>query len=312
VNEHGQEHVPVLVEQVLELLDPRPGECLVDCTVGLGGHSRVLAARLGSGGRLIALDLDEHNLGIARQRLSHAPCPCDFVHGNFADLDDILKELNVQRVDRLLADLGVSSNQLDDPERGFSFLGDGPLDMRIDRRQELSALEVVNRLTERELADLIYFNSQERFSRRIAKRICMARHKARIRSTRHLAEVIASAVEVDPSSRKSRIHPATRTFLALRIAVNQEIRNLRALLGKAPRVLAAGGRIAVISFHSLEDREVKVDFRSRAQQGVYTLVNKRPLIAGPLERDANPRSRSAKLRVAERTAQPLPASVEVL
>jgi 16S rRNA (cytosine1402-N4)-methyltransferase len=182
--------------------------------------------------------------------------------------------------------------------------------MRIDRQQELSALELVNRLSERELADLIYFNAQERFSRRIAKRICQARHRARIRSTRHLAEVVASAVQVDPLSRKSRIHPATRTFLALRMAVNQEQENLRLLLSKAPGVLAPDGRIAVISFHSVEDREVKVDFRTRVRQGLYTIVNKRPVIAGPAEREVNPRSRSAKLRVAERTAQPFSAHLE--
>jgi 16S rRNA (cytosine1402-N4)-methyltransferase len=310
VSDRGSDHVPVLLDAVVELLDPRGNQCLVDCTVGLGGHALVLGERLGAGGRLIAVDWDEGNLARARERLTHLPCRCDFIHGNFADIDELLLRCGAERIDRLLVDLGLSSNQLDDSERGFSFQRDGPLDMRIDRQQELSALELVNRLSERELADLIYFNAQERFSRRIAKRICQARHKARIRSTRHLAEVVASAVEVDPASRKSKIHPATRTFLALRMAVNQEQENLRLLLSKAPKVLAPEGRIAVISFHSVEDRAVKVDFRARVQEGLYTIVNKRPVIAGSAEREANPRSRSAKLRVAERTAQPFSAHLE--
>ncbi len=254
---------------------------------------------------MIGIDLDDGNLALARERTAEAACPCDLVQGDFARLDDVLRGRGIDRADRILADLGLSSNQLEDPARGFSFLSDGPLDMRIDRGQELSALELVNRLSERELADLIYCNSQERFSRRIAKRICKARHRARIRSTRHLAEVVSSALAVEPDSRKSKIHPATRTFLALRIAVNDELGRLRALLASAPGWLAAGGRIGVISFHSVEDREVKHDFKARAREGVYSIVTKRPVIAEPAERRANPRSRSAKLRVAERTDRPL-------
>ncbi len=304
-------HVPVLVEAVLELLDLRQGQSVLDCTVGLGGHSLLMGERIGPTGRLIGIDLDEGNLGIARQRLTPLSCPFNLVQGNFADIDEILFSQGLERIDRILVDLGVSSNQLDDPERGFSFLSDGPLDMRLDRQQELSAIEVVNRLSERELADVIYFNSQERLSRRIAKRICQARHRARIRSTRHLAEVVASAMEIDPESRKSKIHPATRTFQALRMAVNQEKENLQTFLAKAPRFLNPGGRIGVIAFHSVEDREVKLDFRARVQQGLYTVVNKRPVIAGPAEREANSRSRSAKLRVAERTDQPMDARMEV-
>ena len=310
VNGSGQGHLPVLVEPVLELLDPRPGQCLVDCTIGPGGHAKILAERLGSEGRLIGIDLDEGNVVLARKGLADAPAQCQVLQGNFAELDAILRGCEVARVDRILADLGLSSNQLDDPARGFSFLGDGSLDMRMDRREALSAVEVVNRSTERELADLIYQNSQERFSRRIAKRICQARRAGRIRSTRRLAEVVASAVQVDPGSRKSKIHPATRTFLALRIAVNGELENLRSLLREAPKWLAQGGRIGVISFHSVEDREVKLDFKRRAQQGLYSIVTKRPVIAGPAERADNPRSRSAKLRVAERTDRPLEACLE--
>lgn len=310
VTEQGQGHLPVLVEPILELLDPQPDECVVDCTVGVGGHAEILAERLGPGGRLIGIDLDKDNLVLARDRLADAPCACELVQGNFADLDEILRGCGVEHIDRIIADLGLSSNQLDDSQRGFSFMVDGPLDMRIDRDQEFSAVELVNRLSERELADLIFYNSQERFSRRIAKGICRGRHAARIRTTRKLAELVASALGVDPSSRKSKIHPATRTFLAIRIAVNNEIENLKALMAKAPRCLREGGRIGVVCFHSVEDREVKIGFKRHAQQGLYSLVTKRPVIAGPTERTANPRSRSAKLRVAERTDQPYQARLE--
>lgn len=310
MTEQGQGHQPVLVEPVLELLAPQRGQCLVDCTVGLGGHARILAERLGPEGHVIGIDADEANLLRAGEQLSDASCRVKLIQGNFSDLEELLKGCGVERIDRILADLGLSSNQLDDPERGFSFQGDGPLDMRMDRGQELCAVELVNRLGERELGDLLYFNAQERFSRRIAKEICRARRHARIRSTGKLAEVVASALHVDPESRRSKIHPATRTFLALRMAVNQEMESLRGLLAQAPRVLAAGGRIGVISFHSVEDREVKVDFRKRAQEGLYSIMNKRPVVAGSEERQRNPRSRSAKLRVAERTDQPWEARLE--
>ena len=302
VNERG--HVPVLLEPLLALLEPRAGQCVVDCTLGLAGHARALAERVGDRGRLIGIDLDADNLDRADERLTGVPCPYELVRGNFADLDEILRERGVERADRILADLGLSSSQLDDPGRGFSFLQDGELDMRIDRDQELTGIELVNRLGERELADLIYHNSQERFSRRIAKRICKVRRQGRIRSTRVLAETVASAMNVDPASRKSKIHPATRTFQAIRMAVNGEMNNLQMLLSIAPKCLAEAGRIGVISFHSVEDREVKVDFKHRTQQGLYTILTKRPVIAGPEERQANPRSRSAKLRVAERTDRP--------
>ncbi len=283
---------------------------MVDGTVGLAGHARLLAERIGPEGRLIGLDLDASNLAEAARRLEGAACRYELVKGNFADLPDHLAERGVDRVDRLLVDLGVSSNQLEDPERGFSFLQDGPLDMRLDRDQEETALELVNRLHEKDLADLIYYNSQERLSRKIAKGICKARRGSRIRSTRKLAETVAAAMHVDPKSRKSKIHPATRTFLALRIAVNREIDNLRTLLAVAPRCLAGGGRFGVISFHSLEDREVKHDFKRRAKQGLYALVTKRPVLAEPDEREANVRSRSAKLRVVERTDQPWEPGLE--
>ncbi len=294
----------MLVGPVLELLDPQPGACVVDCTLGLAGHARMLAERIGPRGRLIGVDLDEGNLAVAEERLQGVACRRDFVYGNFAELDVLLDEVGVDRVDRILADLGLSSNQLRDAERGFTFQEEGPLDMRMDRGQGLTAIDLVNRLSERELADLIFHNAQERFSRKIAKRICQGRRRQRIRSTRKLAELVVAALEVDEHSRKSKIHPATRTFLALRMAVNDELGNLRNLLAKAPGLLKPGGRIGVIAFHSVEDREVKVDFRQKAKGGIYSILTKRPVIAGPEERRENPRSRSAKLRVAERTDQP--------
>jgi len=213
----------------------------------------------------------------------------------------VLDDLGIETVDAIVADLGASSNQIDDPRRGFSFQADGPLDMRLDDRLTENAADLVNRLRESELADLIYQYSQERFSRRIAKRICAARRARRITSTAHLAHVVASAMGVDPGSRASRIHPATRTFLALRAAVNREMSCLGSLLDQAPHRLSRGGRVAVISFHSTEDRVVKKDFLKHRSEGVYKVVTKKPITAGSMERRTNPRARSAKLRVAERT-----------
>lgn len=296
------EHVPVLSRPVQELLRVGPGEVVCDATVGLAGHARLLSEATGPGGQLIGLDADAGNLDIARRRLEGSPAPFRLFHANFAAVDAVLKEANLDAVDVLLADLGVSSNQLDDPARGFSFAHDGPLDMRIDLASTETAADLVNRLKEDELSDLIYFNSQERFSRRIAKRICDVRREKRITTTEELSKVVCDALRVDPKSRGSKIHPATRTFMALRMAVNDELGALGGLLDKAPRLLRPGGRIAVIAFHSVEDGVVKRDFARRRQNGEYRLLTKRPVIADPDEREANPRSRSAKLRVAQRIA----------
>jgi 16S rRNA (cytosine1402-N4)-methyltransferase len=204
-------------------------------------------------------------------------------------------------VDVIFADLGLSSSQLDDPSRGFAFSQDGPLDMRMDDRLTTTAADLVNRLREQELADIIYAYGQERHSRRIARQICVARRKQRITRTRQLAEAVAAGVRVDPASRRSRIHPATRTFQALRIAVNDELGALDALLACAPHHLKPGGRMGVISFHSLEDGRVKRDFSRRKAEGLYSIVTKKPVVPDQQERKQNPRSRSAKLRVAVRT-----------
>jgi 16S rRNA (cytosine1402-N4)-methyltransferase len=200
----------------------------------------------------------------------------------------------------LFADLGVSSTQLEDASRGFSFQRDGPLDMRMDPRLEVTAADLVNRLKERQLGDLFYHNAQEFRARRIARRICEARRDKRITRTGQLVRIVAGALGVDADSRRAKIHPATRTFMALRIAVNQEITNLESLLAAAPERLRPGGRIGIIAFHSVEDKPVKMDFRRRKNDGIYRIVTKKPVTADAEERRSNPRARSAKLRVAIR------------
>jgi len=293
-------HTPVLTREVCEILDVQKGETVLDATVGLGGHARLFTETLGPEGTLIGLDVDPDNLTLARETLSGVACRVELVHANFAEFREALGSVGITQVDVLFVDLGVSSTQLDNASRGFSFQRDGPLDMRMDPRLTVTAADLVNRLKERELGDLLYHNAQEFAARRIAKRICEKRRDGRITTTGRLAEIIAGAVGVDPRSRKARIHPATRAFLALRIAVNDEIRCLEALLTSAPEVLRPKGRIGIIAFHSVEDKPVKTDFRRRKGENVYRIVTKKPVTADAEERRVNPRSRSAKLRVAVR------------
>ena len=294
-------HVPVLPREVLELFAPKPGDVVVDATLGLGGHAVLLGQKLGAGGVLIGLDVDPANLAAARQRIeANLKCRVELVHANFAELEETLESLSVAGADVLLADLGVSSTQLDDAERGLSFRREGPLDMRLDPRLKVTAATLVNSLREKDLGDLIYQNAQEFGARRIASRICEARRDRRITTTTRLAEVVANALGVNPESRKSKIHPATKTFMALRMAVNQELRNLNALLEAAPKVLRPGGRFGVIAFHSNEDKPVKLHFRKMKAEGIYQILTKKPVVADDDERRHNPRSRSAKLRVAQR------------
>ena len=300
MSEPQPSHTPVLPAQVIELLSPAAGETVVDCTVGAGGHARLFADAIGAEGRLIGIDADPTSIEQARSSLSGALCRVDLVHADFGDVRDVLAELGAGRVDVMLADLGLCSTQLDDRSRGFSFMGDGPLDMRMNPELDRTAADIVNELKERDLADLIYHNAQERASRRIAKAICYVRREGRITTTAQLVRVVASALRVDPNSRKSKIHPATRTFQALRMAVNDEVTELATLLATAPDVLSTGGRFGVISFHSVEDKPVKHDFRARGGEGVYRIITKRPVSADEEERLANPRSRSAKFRVVER------------
>ncbi|MFQ5411511.1 MAG: 16S rRNA (cytosine(1402)-N(4))-methyltransferase RsmH [Phycisphaerae bacterium] len=292
-------HTPVLPERILEAFKATSIRTLVDCTVGLGGHAELLLDQ-NPDLDLICMDVDARNLAIAEKRLEAHARRSRFIQANFADLATVLADLGIDRIDGILADLGVSSNQLADPDRGLSFAVDGPLDMRFDPRLSTTAADLVNTLGEGELSELLYLQSQERHSRRIARRICQVRRQGRINSTVLLARIVSAATGRHPDSRRNRIHPATRTFMALRMAVNRETDALRRLLTAAPEVLRANGRLAVISFHSVEDRAVKDDFRARSREGVYRILTKKPLVAEDSERAGNPRSRSAKLRIAER------------
>ncbi len=286
-------HVPVLLKEAIDFLAVRRGGTYIDATVGLGGHSYEIAKRLGAPGHLIGLDKDPAALAIARAKLTGDDFPqVTLLQCSFAEVG---KRFSSAFADGLLADIGVSSLQLDDAARGFSFQADGPLDMRMDPRSERTAEQVVNHLDERQLADVIYEFGEERRSRRIARAIVRSRP---IRSTAHLADVISAAAR---PMKPERIHPATRTFQALRIFVNRELDDLKALLEAAPRILKPGGRVVVISFHSLEDRIVKDAFREGAiKDKHFRVLTKKPVTATELESDRNPRARSAKLRAAEK------------
>jgi len=251
------------------------------------------------------MDLDPACLRIASDRLSGVPVKTDLVQANFAEIDHVLADLGVDQADVILADLGVSSSQLDDPARGLSFQADGPLDMRLDPDLKTTAADLVNGLSERDLADTIFRYSNERYSRKIAKEICRARRAGRITTTAALARIVARALRIDPERHRGRIHPATRTFLALRIAVNRELENLAALLEKAPRCLRPGGRIGVISFHSGEDRLIKTAFQRGRTEGFYEILTRKPITPTEQQIRRNPRCRSAKLRAARRTDKPL-------
>jgi 16S rRNA (cytosine1402-N4)-methyltransferase len=292
-------HDPVLINETLNLLNLRPGAIIVDCTLGRGGHSRAIAQRINPGGVLLALDADPRNLDFARQQLADAPSRVRFFHANFAELSDVLLEAGIPRVDAVLADLGISTNQLFEDQYGMSFARPMPLDMRIDPRSRRSAAHLVNELSETDLANVLYNLAQERYSRRIARKIADARRFSPIMTTDRLAELVRSAVP-SRGGAPSKIDPATKTFLALRMAVNQEVENLTALLEQAPRLLSQGGRLAVISFQSTEDRMVKQAFRSAEQAGLLTVITKKPLTPADDELARNPRSRSAKLRVGEK------------
>jgi 16S rRNA (cytosine1402-N4)-methyltransferase len=289
-------HVPVLLKEAIDFLAVRRGGTYIDATVGLGGHSFEIAKRLGAPGHLIGLDKDPAALAIARTKLAAMSADWPRITLLQRSFAEIAKGEPARGIDGVLADLGVSSLQLGDAARGFSFQAEGPLDMRMDPYSERTADQVVNHLDERQLADVIYEFGEERRSRRIARAICRSRP---IRNTAHLAEVISAAAR--PMNRGERIHPATRAFQALRIFVNRELDDLKALLGAVPQILKPGGRVVVISFHSLEDRIVKDAFRDGGIQGMYyRILTKKPVTASEPESDRNPRARSAKLRAAER------------
>jgi len=285
-------HVPVLPAETLRLLDPRPGETWVDCTTGGGGHSKLIAEKLGPTGRLFCLDQDRTMLALAEPRL--AGLPATLIAANFDQLAEVLQNLGLGKVDGVLADLGFSSDQLNDAERGLSFKNNGPLDMRLDGRIGSTAADLVNTLSEGGLADVIFEYGEERLSRRIAKRIVERREAKPFETTGELADAVRSCVP-----RSGGIDPATRTFQALRIAVNDELGALDRLLALLPKVVRPGGRVGIISFHSLEDRRVKRAFRGSPH---WESLTKKPVEAGDDESARNPRARSAKLRVAKRTS----------
>ena len=295
-------HTPVLLAEVVGLLPADRREVLVDCTVGLGGHAEALLGSAGPGARLIGIDVDEENLRRTKRRLAPIGERVRLFSANFAELPAVMAEAGERSADFVLADLGVSSSQLDDPGRGFAFGEDGPLDMRMNPALPRTAADLVNALSEKALADLIYQFGDERYSRRIARAVVAARKQSRIERTGQLAKIVARSVP--PAARRARrgVHPATRTFQALRIAVNDELANLDRLLDALEGVLAPGGRAAIISFHSLEDGRVKRAFAQLARAGTGRVLTPKPVTASPQEIQRNPRSRSAKLRAVEKIA----------
>jgi 16S rRNA (cytosine1402-N4)-methyltransferase len=288
-------HVAVLPVEVLHYLDPQPGQIIVDATVGAGGHARLLAERLGPAGMLIGLDQDAEMLRHAERRLHGLPFV--LMHRNFEDLADVLRERGVSAVDAVLADLGFCSDQLADPARGLSFACDGPLDMRLDTSGGEPASALLRRLPERELADIFWRYGEERFSRRVARKIVETRKEEPIATTGQLAELVRRCVP-RPRGHRHVIDPATRVFQAMRIAVNDELGALERLLQVLPDCVKPGGRVAIISFHSLEDRLVKQAFRKSPD--LFKELTRKPVQASEDEIRDNPRARSAKLRAATR------------
>jgi 16S rRNA (cytosine1402-N4)-methyltransferase len=293
-------HAPVLFEEAIDYLRIRPGGRYLDCTLGLAGHASGIARQLGPEGHLIGFDRDEVALALAQEKLdgiraemgSQAP-QVTLVGQAFSSIGSQVKPASI---DGILADFGVSSMQLDEAERGFSFQADGVLDMRMDRRSGLTDAQVVNEFSERELADIVYQFGEERRSRRVARAIV---HGRPIATTGQLARIVASAVRPIPGE---KINPATRTFQALRIYINRELDEIKSLMEAAPKLLKPSGRLVVISFHSLEDRIAKDGLREGARQGIWEILTKKPVTAGEEEIQRNPRARSAKLRAAERLA----------
>ncbi len=318
-------HIPVLLEHVLDVLKPKPGNVIVDCTLGLGGHSAELLQRIRPNGRLIGIDFDPANIAFARQRLEHVRWAgagqgggFELFHNNFAALPAVLTEAGLWEggeleagghavnggVDSLLADIGVASTQIDDPARGFSYRRPGPLDMRMDPTRGQPASALVNRLSEKELAAAILDYGDEEDAPKIARLIVKARKLSPISTTQALTAIICEARDFTlQRAAGAKLHPAARTFQALRILVNREMANLERLLKYMPHVLKPGGIGAIISFHSGEDRRVKHAFREAHRAGIYSEISHEPLIADEAEERKNPRARSAKLRWAIRAQQ---------
>lgn len=301
-------HIPVLLRQVLEVLDPKPGQTIVDCTLGLGGHASAILERLKPDGRLIGLDLDPENLADARVKLQRVKgregtVRFDLFHSNFAALDQILEQAGVApgTVDGVLADIGVASTQIDNPERGFSYRRPGPLDMRMDPTRGEPASALLARMTEDEIIDALLEFGDETDAPKIARLIVQRRRKMPIESTEQLMALVCEARDFTiERGMGAKLHPAARTFQALRILVNRELANLDKLLLDLPQILKPGGMAAIITFHSGEDRRVKHAFRDQFRAGIYSADGRDPIIADPAEQRANPRSTSAKLRWARK------------
>ncbi len=291
-------HRPVMLEEAISSLNLKPGHLVLDATVGGGGHSREILRKILPGGRLIGLDADEEALRAASENLKEFAGNFKFINENFRYLDKALAGEGVKSLNAAIFDVGVSSFQLDDASRGFSIKSDSPLDMRMDKRNDITAYDIVNRYKEKDLSDIIFRYGEERFHNRIAKRIVSERARKPIETTGELSGLVRRAIGT--GQKNFRIDPATRTFQALRIAVNDELAALEEGLKKVVSSLDIGGRIAVIAFHSLEDRIVKNLFKGYAGLGVLKIITKKPVRPSEEEARDNPRSRSGKLRVAER------------
>lgn len=291
-------HIPVMVEEVMDLLRCEPGHTYVDGTLGGGGHGEEILKRTGPDGLLIGMDWDKEAIDEAEKRLKPYGNRIRTYRENFIRLPEILKTMKIETVDGILLDLGLSSIQLERVERGFSFRGEGPLDMRMDERRHYTAADLVNGLRIEELERILLEYGEERWFRRIAKAIVSEREKEPIQTTQGLSKVVYRAIPKRFHSR--RLDPATRTFQAIRIRVNEELENLKGMLDTGWKVLRKGGRICIISFHSLEDRMVKEAFRRLEREGVLSILTKKPRIPSEEEQEKNSRSRSAKLRCAER------------
>ena len=290
-------HIPVLLHEVVDYCVPPPQSIFVDGTLGFGGHTEALLKVMSPDSTVIGLDRDPYALAQAKERLKPFEPRVQFVQNNFRHIDTVLSELNIPAVHGILLDIGISSYQVDNPERGFSFLKDGPLDMRMNPEDLTSAYDLINALSEKELVQIFKEYGEERYARKIAQRIVRERHRQPLETTTQLAKLVQSAV---PSRGYQKIHPATRIFQALRIAVNAELESLEAVLEKCVHVLHPKGRIAIISFHSLEDRIVKHTFRQLEKTHLLTVLTKKPVRPSDEEIQNNPRARSARLRVAQR------------
>lgn len=298
ITKYSGDHQPVMLNEVIESLNPQTSGIYVDCTIGLGGHSQSIVELIGPHGRIVGIDRDASSLKEVKKNLKLYESQICFIQEDFRNVKNILEELNISKVDGILFDLGISSFQLDDPERGFSIRSEGPLDMRMDQNGHISAFDLVNSLSEKEIVTILKDFGEERFAQRIAHALVLQRRRQPIETTKDLRKAVLKAMPL--TKKKQRIHPATRTFQAFRIAVNRELESLSLALDQCIGLLKPKGRLAVISFHSLEDRIVKLKFKEWSKSEKIKVVSKKPLRPSEEEIHENYRARSARLRVAER------------